>query len=133
MSTSSEKNYIYKAYKRNLINEMERAFEAENTQAKATFHIDSSYEKIKIVVMDRKFKFMKSYIATDFNCWPQDKGLMDFDFKEYPKSEATILDDYVRTFVLRFLNKNFIETFEKDYKEYLDKKADLDLGKTSSI
>lgn len=133
MSTESEKNYIYKAYKRNLIREMEREFEKENPQAKATFDIDSSYEKIKIVVMDRKFKFVKAYIATEFNCWPEDKSMIDFNFKDYPKSDAGILDDYVRTFVLKFLNNNFEETFENDYKEHLVKKADLDLGKTTSI
>ena len=134
MATASEKNYIYKAYKRNLIREMEREFEKENPQAKVTFDIDSSsYEKIKIVVMDRKFKFVKAYIATEFNCWPEAQNMLDFNFKEYPKSEATILDDYVRTFVLKFLNNKFEETFENDYKEHLVKKADLDLGKTTSV
>lgn len=132
MSEQKETDYIYMLYKNNLIKEMEIAFETENPNSKATFTMDQNYKYIKIVVMDRKFKFIKSYYATQFDCLPDKQSIMDFDFKDYPKSNAGCLDDYVRRFYLRFL-KNHFENYKTAYKIYIEKQADFDLGETASV
>lgn len=131
MAIQNETNYIYLVYKNNLIKEMEQEFEIENPMSKATFKIDSNHKYIRIVVADRSFKFIKSYTASNFDCVADSLSMMDYSFKEHPKSEKTCLDSEIRKFYLRFMKKHFAEYIE-DFKANLIKQADLDLGETSS-
>ena len=83
--------------------------------------------EICIVITDRDFRYMGSYLATEFDCRPFDKKALPYEFKDLPISTISCHGPEVRRVYLRFMKKTY-ESYVNDYREQLNKQADLDLG-----
>lgn len=125
-----ETKYIEELYNKSLQKEMEIEFEKKNPFCKATFKVLSNFKQMKIAIFDRDFKYIKSYIATEYDCIPEE--FADTYYKDYPKSAGSSSDNHVRKFYLRFI-KNHFEKYAEDYKKHLIEQADLDLGETTTL
>ena len=125
-------NYIYELYKRNEIIKLENAIERAYPQFKASIIMAPSQRQLYIALTDRKFHFVKAYIAEDFNCKPTEQRLLPYQLDNLPQSKTICDDESFRKFYLRFMNNNF-ETYKTDYKAYINEQAEKDLNESVTI
>lgn len=128
------KNYIAQLFKENKQDDLEKALEQELALSpiKAVVFRYSDSNEVIMILADRDFKLIKGYKATEFDCKPISNAVLPDQFKNMERSRMTFDDNSVRKFYLRFL-KNKFPTYAADYRAYINKKADLDLGETASV
>ncbi len=128
----NQRDYIYLIYKNSLQIKMEQEFEKANPLTKVTFRVMPSQREMRIAIFDRDFNFVKSYMATDFDCVPETPSMMEFVFEKHPKSKSHSDDKYVKQFFLRLM-KNHFESYKEDYKAHINLLADEDLGEQTEL
>lgn len=121
----AEQNYIYEIFTKKLEKQIEQDFERDYPFTKATFTLNNPmFTQIVIRIFDRKLNYINTYIATEFDCKPA------FEDDYGNTISTTKLDDAdIRRWYLRWMgnNKNF-PTYKTDFKKYINKVADEDLG-----
>jgi len=127
------KDYIIKLTEQRKTKDLELAIEdAFLSPTKAVVFKMAEKSEICIVITDREFRCMGAFRASEFDCRPIDKKVLPYDYKDMPSSPISCHPPEVRRVYLRFMKKTF-DTYASDYRTYLNKQADYDLGETTSL
>ena len=107
--------YIYEIYKKQKTQDMQLEFDKKFNMMRARVDVLPDLEELRITVVDGMFKYIKSYIATDYDCVPMGKEVPKL-FKDLPKSSISFNDEEMKKFYLDYMKKNF-KSYEKDYND----------------
>ena len=120
------KDYIYELLKVGKVSEMERDFELTFPTTKVKLQVLLTQKDMRIVVVARKdFHLIKTFIANDFNCYPEKN--IHSEYKSLPKSDSAISDELVRKWYLTYM-KNAFPTYKEDFLENAKQEAEKDIG-----
>ena len=118
------KCYINEIFENNLEQAIEHDFEKDHPSIKVQVCVLASRREMRIILTDRNYHFLDSYLATNFDCVKEDSK--PENCVGLKKSDGTN-SKIVKQWYLRWM-KNHFETYKDDYIAKVTEIANEDLG-----